>query len=104
LNADWQGSNSNARIWNNSLVKAMIEWQRQYLLAGDSAYPISENLITSYWNAEALRQPMKACFNRTSLRSGLSALRTSLVSGSGGGLPLICSLQLQVRKENPLCN
>jgi hypothetical protein len=45
--------------------EAMIEWQRQYLLAGDSAYPISENLITSYWNAEALRQPMKACFNRT---------------------------------------
>jgi hypothetical protein len=71
LNADWQGSNNDARIWNNSPVKAMIERQRQYLLAGDSAYPISENLITPYRNAEALRQPLKARFNRKH-----SALRT----------------------------
>jgi hypothetical protein len=64
LNADWQGANNDARIWHNSPVKPLIERQRQYLLAGDSAYPISENLITPYRNAESLRKPLKARFNR----------------------------------------
>jgi hypothetical protein len=71
LNADWQGANNDARIWNNSPVKPLIERQWQYLLAGDSAYPISENLITPYRNAESLREPLKARFNRK-----LSGLRT----------------------------
>jgi hypothetical protein len=71
LNADWQGATNDARIWNNSPVKGVIERQRQYLLAGDSAYPISENLITPYRNAEALHDPTKARFNRKH-----SALRT----------------------------
>jgi hypothetical protein len=71
LNADWQGANNDARIWHNSLVKPLIERQRQYLLAGDSAYPISENLITPYRNADSLREPLKARFNRK-----LSGLRT----------------------------
>jgi hypothetical protein len=71
INADWQGSVNDARIWNTSPVKAVINRQREFLLAGDSGYPISEVLITPYRNAEAAGDPTKRLFNQR-----LSGLRT----------------------------
>jgi hypothetical protein len=71
INADWQGCTHDSRIWRNSMVKRVIERQRRYLLAGDSGYPISENLMTPYRVAEALANPRRRLFNRR-----LSGLRT----------------------------
>jgi hypothetical protein len=71
INVDWQGSTNDARVWRNSPVKRVIERQRRFLLAGDSGYPISENLITPYRNADALRNPRRRKFNQR-----LSGLRT----------------------------
>jgi hypothetical protein len=45
-------------------VKTVIERQRQYLVAGDSGYPISDVLIKPYPNNKALVDPLKADFNR----------------------------------------
>ncbi len=64
IDAGWQGANHDARIWENSNVKTVIERQRQYLVAGDSGYPISDVLIKPYPNNEALVDPRKADFNR----------------------------------------
>jgi hypothetical protein len=44
-------------------VKTVIEQQRQFLVAGDSGYPISDVLIKPYPNREALVDPRKAEFN-----------------------------------------
>jgi hypothetical protein len=71
LNVDWQGSTNDARVWKNSPEKCVIDGQHRFLLAGDSGYPISENLITLYHNAEALRNPRRRKFNQR-----LSGLRT----------------------------
>jgi hypothetical protein len=71
INVDWQGANNDARIWNNSPVKQVIQRQRRYLLAGDSGYPISDVLVTPYRNAEAAVDLSKRKFNRWH-----SALRT----------------------------
>jgi hypothetical protein len=71
INVDWQGCTHDARIWKNSSAKRVIERQRRYLLAGDSAYPISENLMTPYRTAEALANPRRRLFNKR-----LSGLRT----------------------------
>jgi hypothetical protein len=71
INVDWPGVTHDARIWKNSSVKQVLERQRQFLLAGDSGYPISENLITPYRNAEALGNRRKRKFN-----TRLSGLRT----------------------------
>ena len=69
--ADWQGANHDARIWDNSPVKGLIERQREFLIAGDSGYPISDVLMKPYPNREALVDPRKAEFN-----TRLSRLRT----------------------------
>lgn len=71
INADWQGANNDARIWKFSPAKQVIMRQRQFLLAGDSGYPISDVLITPYRTTEAQEDPSKALFNRRH-----SALRT----------------------------
>ncbi len=71
INVDWQGATNDARVLKKSPVKQVIERQRRYLLAGDSAYAISENLITPFRNAEALANPCKQKFN-----GRLSGLRT----------------------------
>ena len=52
-------------------MKPIIEGQRRYLLAGDSAYPISGVLIKPYTNEEALTNERKRLFN-----ARLSGLRT----------------------------
>jgi hypothetical protein len=64
LCADWQGATANARIWNASPVKFIIDCQRHYLVACDSGYPISETCITPYRVAEAAGDPSKRLFNR----------------------------------------
>jgi hypothetical protein len=71
INVDWQGCTHDACIWKNLSAKRVIERQRRYLLAGDSAYPISENLMTLYCTAEALANPRRRLFNKR-----LSGLRT----------------------------
>ena len=69
--ADWQGANHDARIWENSVVKGMFERQREFLIAGDSGYPISDVLMKPYSNREALNHLRKTEFN-----TRLSRLRT----------------------------
>ncbi len=64
INVDCQGNTNNARVWKISQVKRVIERQHRFLFAGDSGYPINENLITPYRNAEALRNPRRCKFNQ----------------------------------------
>jgi DDE superfamily endonuclease len=64
INADWQGANNDARIWATSPIKEVINRQRRFLVAGDSAYPISDICITPYRVAEAANDPTKRLFNR----------------------------------------
>ena len=71
INVDWVGSTHDARVWKNSPVKRVIERQRRFLLAGDSGYPISDNLIVPFRNAEALANRRFRQFNQR-----LSGLRT----------------------------
>jgi hypothetical protein len=79
LNADWQGSTNDARIWANSPVKHIINRQRRFLVAGDSAYPISETCITPYRVAEAAADPSKRLFNKR--HSGLRTRCTENLYG-----------------------
>ena len=48
-----------------------MESQKRFYVAGDSGYPISENLIKPYPTAESAQRPRKRLFNRR-----LSGLRT----------------------------
>jgi len=79
LCADWQGATADARIWNASPVKFIIDRQRHYLVAGDSGYPISETCITPYRVAEAAGDPSKRLFNRK--HAGLRTLCTECIFG-----------------------
>ncbi len=74
LNADWQGGNNDTRIWTNSPVKHVINRQRQFLVAGDSAYSISETCIMTYHVADAAADPSKRLFNKR--HSGLRSVCT----------------------------
>ena len=42
------GSTHDARIWRSSRVKAVIEGQSEFTVAGDSAYPITKTLVKSF--------------------------------------------------------
>jgi len=66
--ADWQGANIDARIWNTSRVKQVISRQRQFLIAGDSGYPISATCITLYLVRDAAADPSKCLFNKRHAR------------------------------------
>jgi hypothetical protein len=61
--ADWQGANIDAQIWNTSGVKQVINRQRQFLIAGDSGYPISATCITLYLVRDAAADPSKRLLN-----------------------------------------
>ena len=71
LDVGWPGSTHDARIWNRSQAKRHIELQKRFLIAGDSGYPSSENLVKPYSTAESANDPQKRLFNQR-----LSGLRT----------------------------
>ena len=73
LDVGWPGSTHDARVWSRSLAKRHIEQQKRFLLAGDSGYPTSENLVKPYSTAESANDPRKRLFNRR-----LSGLRTMM--------------------------
>jgi DDE superfamily endonuclease len=79
LDPDWHGAAHDAQIWKDSKKKPEIEAQRRFLLAGDSAYPISDTLIKPYTNQEALGDERKRLFN-----SRLSGLRTEMTENVFG--------------------
>jgi hypothetical protein len=71
IDVSWPGSTHDARVWNRSSAKRVIEEQKRFLIAGDTGYPISENLIKPYSQTEAGADRRKRLFNRR-----LSGLRT----------------------------
>lgn len=71
LDPDWHGAAHDARIWAQSLFKPLIEQQRRFLVAGDSAFPISDVLIKPYTRAETDGNLRRVRFN-----SKLSGIRT----------------------------
>jgi hypothetical protein len=85
LCADWQGATADARIWNASPVKFIIDRQRHYLVAGDSGYPISETCITPYRVAEAAGIPRSASSTESMLAFARFAQSASSGPGSVGG-------------------
>ena len=63
LECSWPGKTPDTKIWASSAVKTKIEEQKLFLLVGDTAYPISENLIRPYTTAEAAADETKAAYN-----------------------------------------
>jgi hypothetical protein len=76
LDVDWPGKTHDAKVWAWSDVRAYLEGgavPEFYLLAGDSAYPISTVLVKPYSNREALDDALKRLFNKR-----LSSIRTRM--------------------------
>jgi hypothetical protein len=72
LDCDWPGITHDARVWSYSTVRRYLETIPGYfLLAADSAYPISPVVMKPYTNREAGEDDTKRLFNFR-----LSALRT----------------------------
>ena len=71
IDCGWPGSTHDARVWVRSEVKRFLELQRRFFIAGDSGYPISENLMKPYPVPEAARERRKRLFNKR-----ISGLRT----------------------------
>ena len=61
IDVKWPGSTHDSKVWCKSEVKPYLEQQRCFLIAGDSAYPISEILIKPYTTAEAANDNRKNC-------------------------------------------
>ena len=86
LDADWPGSAHDSGIWNSSLFKPLIEQQRRFLVAADSAFPISDVVIKPYSQADAAVDAQKARFNtRLSGRGLYYTFYTLFVGWCGGG-------------------
>jgi hypothetical protein len=79
IDCDWPGCAHDARIWRRSAVKHIVEEQAVYLIAGDSAYPISPVLMKPFSNAEAANDNDKRLFNQR--LSGLRTVMTENVYG-----------------------
>jgi hypothetical protein len=73
VDCGWPGSTHDARIWNRSEVRRIVEEQRRFIMAGDSGYPISENLMKPYPTNESSQDRRKRLFNRR-----ISGLRTMM--------------------------
>lgn len=73
IDADWHGAAHDATIWTYSNMRRVIEENRVHLVAGDSAFPISDTLVKPFSTDEAQRDPVKKLWN---LR--LSGARTIL--------------------------
>lgn len=72
LDCDWPGKTHDARVWAWSAVRTYLEAvPGPFLIAGDSAYPISPVLMKPYSNREAADDPQKRLFNER-----LSSIRT----------------------------
>ena len=71
LDVGWPGSTHDARVWTRSQVRRFIERQKRFLVAGDTGYPVSENLVKPYSTNEAGNDRTKRLFNKR-----LSGLRT----------------------------
>ena len=97
LDRDWHGAAHDSRIWQFSLFKQVIEDQPRFLLAGDSAFPISEVLIKPFTTDEAMRSARKRLFNKRH-----SALRTVMTENTfallTGRWP--CLKHMRVRYDN----
>ena len=76
LDDDWHGAAHDSVIWQHSLFKPIIEENREHLLAGDSAFPISDVLIKPFTN-EVIFKASKLFF--VSSRSGLILIRFRLL-------------------------
>ena len=48
LEAIWPGCCHDSRVWRNSEEKVVFEGQRRFMLAGDSAYPLSPTMMKPY--------------------------------------------------------
>lgn len=64
----WPGAVHDSRVWRNSTVKTWIERQTDFLIAGDSAYPISTTLLKPYHRPDSQKHRR---FNKN-----LSGIRT----------------------------
>jgi len=69
LEAKWAGSTHDARVWKNSAAKVLLESQREFTVAADSAYPISRTILKPF--RDPVPSQRHAKFNRA-----LSGLRT----------------------------
>ena len=79
LDPDWPGSSHDAHIWRESIFKPLIEQNHRFLLAGDSAFPISDVLVKPYSTRDAMDDRRKRLFN---IRlSGLRTVMTENVYG-----------------------
>ncbi len=85
LCADWQGATADARIWNASPVKFIIDWQRHYLVAGDSGYPITRPASHPIVLPRLRGITPSASLTESMLDFARFARRASLGPGSVGG-------------------
>jgi hypothetical protein len=72
IDPDWAGKTHDARIWMASAVRQFVEdFFGTFLVVGDSAYPMSKNLVKPFSNREAAEDVSMRHFN-----SALSGART----------------------------
>ncbi len=81
LEVRWSGSTHDARIWRNSAAKDIIERQNEFMIVGDSAYPISRTLIKPFRDTPT---PQHRKFNKA-----LTGLRTVCTENIIGMLGVI---------------
>ena len=102
LDKDWQGSAHDAVIWEHSLFKPIVEENREHLVAGDSAFPISDVLIKPYTN-EVIKffHYLKPVLHRWSRPE--SPFLVGAGAAPKGPLRLRLQLQLQLLLQLQLC-
>jgi hypothetical protein len=92
------GSTYDARVWRTSEAKVYLEGTgHDFLLAGDSGYPISQTLVKPYPVDEAGRDASKRLFNQR-----LSGLRTAMTECIFGVLKRRMPCLNQLRCHLPL--
>ena len=50
VDVGWPGATHDSRVWRNCTAKVILERQKTFTIAGDTAYPISRNLVKKYAN------------------------------------------------------
>jgi hypothetical protein len=99
IDNSWPGSTHDARVWRTSDVKEYLEHAGNvgYLLAGDSAYPISHILVKPYPVDEAAGDASKRLFNQR-----LSGARTVMTENVYGVMKRRMACLNQLRCHLPL--